>query len=81
MINDHEHVSEALLALRRAVAKALDRKRRLRQYAVIWRDGRPVRIEGEELARVVDFAVEPAASASSVREPDTDGGDNGESRK
>jgi len=35
----------ALDALRNAVAEALERKRRLGQYAVIWRDGRVVRIE------------------------------------
>lgn len=28
--------------LRQAVGKALERKRRLGQYAVIWRDGKPV---------------------------------------
>ena len=39
----------ALDALRSAVAEALERKRRLGQYAVIWRDGRVVRIEGDEL--------------------------------
>jgi len=37
----------ALDALRSAVAEALERKRRLGQYAVIWRDGRAVRIEPE----------------------------------
>lgn len=41
---------QALDALRSAVAEALDRKRRLGQYAVIWRDGRAVRIEPEEEA-------------------------------
>ena len=41
---------QVLDALRRAVAEALDRKRRLGQYAVIWRDGRAVRIEPEEEA-------------------------------
>lgn len=41
---------QALDALRNAVAEALDRKRRLGQYAVIWRDGRAVRIEPEEEA-------------------------------
>ena len=41
---------QALDALRNAVAEALDRKRRLGQYAVIWRDGRAVRIEPEENA-------------------------------
>ena len=38
---------QALDALRRAVAEALERKRRLGQYAVIWRDGQAVRIEPE----------------------------------
>lgn len=34
-----------LESLRTAVAKALERKRRLGQYAVIWRDGEVVRID------------------------------------
>ena len=33
---------KTLEALRKAVANALERKRRLGQYAVIWRDGKPV---------------------------------------
>jgi hypothetical protein len=33
-----------LESLRTAVAKALERKRRLGQYAVIWQDGKLVRI-------------------------------------
>jgi len=41
---------QALDALRSAVAEALDRKRRLGQYAVIWRDGQAMRIEPEEEA-------------------------------
>ena len=40
----------ALDALREAVAEALERKRRLGQYAVIWQDGRPVRVIPEEAA-------------------------------
>ena len=40
---------QALDSLREAVAQALERKRRLGQYAVIWRDGKVVRIEGDEL--------------------------------
>ena len=36
-----------LESLRNAVAKALEKKRRLGQYAVIWRDGKPVFI-GED---------------------------------
>jgi len=31
-------------ALRRAVGAALDRKRRLGQYAVVWKNGKPVMI-------------------------------------
>lgn len=73
--------SRELLALRRAVAQALDRKRRLGQYAVVWRDGRPVRIEGEELAGAVGSQVEAAAPASSVREPGPDADDNDENGK
>ena len=36
-----------LEVLRSAVSKALEKKRRLRQYAVVWRGGKPVRIEGD----------------------------------
>ena len=47
---------QALDALRSAVAKALDRKRRLGQYAVIWRDGKVVRLEPDELP-LIDESV------------------------
>lgn len=40
---------QALDALRSAVAEALERKRRLGQYAVIWRDGRAVKINPEDI--------------------------------
>jgi len=33
---------QMLEALRQSVKKALDKKRRLSQYAVIWENGRPV---------------------------------------
>lgn len=39
---------QALDALRSAVAETLERKRRLGQYAVIWRDGQVVRITPED---------------------------------
>jgi hypothetical protein len=45
---------QALDALRNAVAEALERKRRLGQYAVIWRDGHAVRIEPAEIATIID---------------------------
>ena len=34
--------------LQEAVNEALERKRRLGQYAVVWQDGKPARIGGEE---------------------------------
>ena len=40
----------ALDALRSAVAEALERKRRLGQYAVIWRDGQAVMITPEDMS-------------------------------
>jgi len=39
----------ALDALKRAVAHALEKKRRLGQYAVVWRNGEPARIEGDAI--------------------------------
>jgi hypothetical protein len=51
----------ALDALRSAVAEALERKRRLGQYAVIWRDGRVVRIEPDQ-----DAAAEHPGQSESL---------------
>ena len=73
--------SKELMALRRAVAKALNRRRRLGQYAVVWRDGQTVRLEPDELGNAGDYGIEPSAPASSVREPDPGGGDKGECRQ
>ena len=42
MTHKHEYETQIVDVLRQAVAKALDRKRKLGQYAVIWRDGRVV---------------------------------------
>lgn len=42
---NHQPSQDSLMALeslRKAVAKALERKRLLNQYAVIWQDGKPV---------------------------------------
>jgi hypothetical protein len=38
----HEYEAEVLDVLKRAVAEALERKRKLGQYAVVWREGRVV---------------------------------------
>jgi hypothetical protein len=40
---------QTLAVLRKAVAEALDRKRRLGQYAVFWQDGKVVRVEAKDL--------------------------------
>ena len=54
---------EGLKSLRRAVADALERKRRLGQYAVFWRDGRIV-YEGPDA---------PSPEEESVASPAEDG--------
>jgi hypothetical protein len=39
-MNIHENTSKSILeSLRRSISKTLERKRRLGQYAVIWKDG------------------------------------------
>ncbi|MGB0713634.1 MAG: hypothetical protein ACPGUC_08755 [Gammaproteobacteria bacterium] len=53
MTPDHQtplsaETQRMLEALRTAVDKALERKRQLGQYAVVWKDGRVVRLEAEE---------------------------------
>lgn len=40
MTQAHAHEAKVLDVLKRAVAEALERKRKLGQYAVVWRDGR-----------------------------------------
>jgi hypothetical protein len=42
---------QLLETLRQAVGKTLEKKRRLGQYAVIWKDGKPV-LTGEDAPRV-----------------------------
>jgi|GEM_PF-1813399 len=42
MSNSGEYENRVGQALQAAVSEALERKRRLGQYAVFWRDGRPV---------------------------------------
>lgn len=39
-------------ALGRAVAEALERKRRLGQYAVVFENGKPVRIEADRITEL-----------------------------
>lgn len=48
-------------SLQRSVAHALEQKRRLGQYAVVWRDGKPVRLEPETTRYRVQEADDPVA--------------------
>ena len=41
-LQGHAYEAKVLDVLKRAVAEALERKRKLGQYAVIWREGRVV---------------------------------------
>lgn len=59
----------ALAALRRAVANALERKRQLGQYAVVWRDGQMVRLSPEQIGNAEKYVSEASAPPSAVREP------------
>lgn len=53
MIQLPPDTQEMLDSLRNAVADALERKRRLGQYAVFWQDGKPVLI-GEDAPSNLD---------------------------
>lgn len=44
MNTQHPDAKKALESLQRAVSEALERKRRLGQYAVVWHDGKPAYI-------------------------------------
>ena len=59
----------ALDALTRAVAKALERKRLLGQYAVVWQDGRAVCIGPDAPTEQSDFTDGRESSAKDVAEP------------
>lgn len=61
-----DHAMDVLKSLRRAVAEALERKRRLGQYAVFWRDGRIV-YEGPDSPGPEEGSPEsPAEDASKL---------------
>ena len=50
MIETREQSEQVTRALKSAVSDALDRKRRLGQYAVVYKNGKPVRISGDQLS-------------------------------
>lgn len=65
-----EYENRVREALQRAVSRALERKRRLGQYAVFWRDGRPVCVGPDALPVQVgshdDLQVNPNGDAPST---------------
>jgi len=64
-----DYEAMALDALKRAVADALERKRRLGQYAVVWRDGRVLCIGPDAPAPRYQHGVEAARTPGDVAEP------------
>jgi hypothetical protein len=68
--NDYE--ARALDALKQAVAEALERKRRLGQYAVVWREGHAVCIGPDAPAVRYPYGVEAARTPGGVAEPRKD---------
>lgn len=57
-----------LTALRRAVKNALERKKRLGQYAVVWRDGKPALLDEDVEDRAAFYealAKEPGDKSAS----------------
>jgi hypothetical protein len=68
--DDHETV--VLDTLKQAVAEALERKRRLGQYAVIWRNGRAVCIGPDAPPMRHPYSAEAARAPGGVAEPGKD---------
>ena len=61
--------TETLAALKRAVQNTLDRKRRLGQYAVVWRDDKPALLDDDVEDRDAFYESlqnEPATKADSL---------------
>ena len=81
MMDDRQYEQQALEALKKAVANALERKRRLGQYAVVWRDGQTVRLSPEQIGTAEAYESGASAPPSAVREPGPDGDGDGGSRK
>ena len=61
MTNANDYESTVLETLVRAVAEALERKRRLGQYAVVWREGRAMCIGPDAPAMRYPVSAEPTA--------------------
>lgn len=72
MTQAYDHEAMVLDALRRAVAEALERKRRLGQYVVVWREGRAVFIGPDAPAVPYRNGDEAAPTAGGAAEPGKD---------
>ncbi|EGV27818.1 hypothetical protein ThidrDRAFT_4356 [Thiorhodococcus drewsii AZ1] len=59
MIQISSEDQQILDVLRHAVAETLERKRRLGQYAIVWRDGKPVMLGGKSDASNPSRSVAP----------------------
>lgn len=68
MMDNRQYEQQALEALKKAVANALERKRRLGQYAVVWRDGQTVRLSPEQIGSAEEYVSGVSAPPSAVRE-------------
>jgi len=81
MMEDRQYEQQALEALKKSVANALERKRRLGQYAVVWRDGQTVRLSPEQIGTAEAYESGASAPPSAIRESGPDGDGDGGSRK
>lgn len=72
MTNVSDYESTVLETLGRAVAEALERKRRLGQYAVVWREGRAMCIGPDAPAMRYPASAESARVRAGVAEPEQD---------
>ena len=73
MTHADDYASQALEALKQAVAEALERKRRLGQYAVVWRNGRATCIGPDAPAGNNPYAMDSEPAPHAVAEPRTEG--------
>jgi len=69
MMENRQYEQKALEALRKAVTNALERKRRLGHYAIVWSDGRMVRLSPEQIGSAEEYVSEASAPPSAIREP------------
>ena len=69
MTQAYEYEAKVLDALKQAVAEALERKRRLGQYAVVWREGRAVCIGPDAPAVRYPSGLEAGRAPGGVAEP------------